>query len=511
MSQKNCLKEGDHFILEVNNESQQFYVAQKGQFVKLGKRQQFPVECMIGCQWGSIFEVDQDNQKLVQVEEPSCYIDPWLVNATEKSNMDIFQNDKNQQITQEEILKMKEDKVGGVQIVDALIAGSKTFVAKNEFSQQKYKNKKAKKYASWGVLRKPTAWSISEVYYRKNPARVYNLRSDTLSMLLSAANVRAGGRLLVIDACVGLVTGASLERMGGQGLVCQVQFNDRGQRALIPGDAVSKFNLSKQEMSVLRVITYNLLIKGRDEMLVDEEYVGYTDEGMTYNEPVQDLQLDSEDTPSSKLQHKFNSLDNNGLNSTQKTTASHEINNFSNLLQKNGTSEIQIDDKKIQNDDDELDNHEDLQQNQLQQKQNQIKEWTKPWPEVTPEEIQDMVSIGFDGVIIAAPSVNTFHLVELLTPFIMGSASIAIFSNYLEPLTECYGKMQDSKNYINLLIQEAWMREYQVLPARTRPPMTMEGTGGYFLMATKVIQEDTNDIQENVDVSKDTKKQKIRK
>ena len=42
---------------------------------------------------------------------------------------------------------------------------------------------------------------------------------DSLGQLLSWANVHSGSKLLVVESCIGLVVGAVLERMGGQGTV----------------------------------------------------------------------------------------------------------------------------------------------------------------------------------------------------------------------------------------------------------------------------------------------------
>lgn len=39
---------------------------------------------------------------------------------------------------------------------------------------------------------------------------------------------------------------------------------------------------------------------------------------------------------------------------------------------------------------------------------------------------------------------------------------------------------------VQLQLSETWMREYQVLPQRTHPLMTMSGTGGYLLTGYKV-------------------------
>lgn len=41
------------------------------------------------------------------------------------------------------------------------------------------------------------------------------LRIDTLSQVITMANVRAGNKMVVMETCQGLLIGATLERMGG--------------------------------------------------------------------------------------------------------------------------------------------------------------------------------------------------------------------------------------------------------------------------------------------------------
>lgn len=43
-----------------------------------------------------------------------------------------------------------------------------------------------------------------------------DLRPDALSQILTLANVRAYSKLVVMEQCQGLVTGAVLDRMGGK-------------------------------------------------------------------------------------------------------------------------------------------------------------------------------------------------------------------------------------------------------------------------------------------------------
>lgn len=61
----------------------------------------------------------------------------------------------------------------------------------------------------------PTVHNISEYNFEKQASKVRDLRPDTLSQMMSYANVRPGGKLLVVEDLHGMVVGAAVERMGG--------------------------------------------------------------------------------------------------------------------------------------------------------------------------------------------------------------------------------------------------------------------------------------------------------
>jgi tRNA (adenine-N(1)-)-methyltransferase non-catalytic subunit len=67
---------------------------------------------------------------------------------------------------------MSREGAKGDEIIEALIANSKTFDKKFQLSQEKYKLKKQKKYAPKLLLRRPFARSICEAYFKKYPARI---------------------------------------------------------------------------------------------------------------------------------------------------------------------------------------------------------------------------------------------------------------------------------------------------------------------------------------------------
>lgn len=132
-----------------------------------------------------------------------------------------------QGLTQEEIIRMKEDGTSAEDIIAALTANNATFVNKTEFSQEKYKRRKSKKYGVHVCVRRPTATSICEAMYVKHPGKIGGLRVDTLALMLSLANVGAYARVLIVETCGGLVTGAVAERLGGFGSITTAYLGDK--------------------------------------------------------------------------------------------------------------------------------------------------------------------------------------------------------------------------------------------------------------------------------------------
>lgn len=62
----------------------------------------------------------------------------------------------------------------------------------------------------------PTVHNICEFNFEKLAAKIRDIRPDTLSQIMAMANVRPGGRLLVVEDVHGLIVAAAVERMGGE-------------------------------------------------------------------------------------------------------------------------------------------------------------------------------------------------------------------------------------------------------------------------------------------------------
>lgn len=89
--------------------------------------------------------------------------------------------------------------------------------------------------------------AFCQVMFDKAPAGIWNLRPDSLSLLLSLANVAAHSRTLLLDNCQGLLAAACAERMCGHGVLCCV--GTGGKAPALSG--LRQLNLGQQQRAVV--------------------------------------------------------------------------------------------------------------------------------------------------------------------------------------------------------------------------------------------------------------------
>uniref|UniRef100_A0A3B4EVN6 tRNA (adenine(58)-N(1))-methyltransferase non-catalytic subunit TRM6 n=1 Tax=Pundamilia nyererei TaxID=303518 RepID=A0A3B4EVN6_9CICH len=93
-----------------------------------------------------------------------------------------------------------------------------------------------------------------------------------------------------------------------------------------------------------------------------------------------------------------------------------------------------------------------------------------------------------DGLVIASrfhPCPVLLGLLKFLSP----SRPFVVYSQYIEPLIECFKKLKECGGTVNLRLTDTWLRHYQVLPDRTHPLLLMSGGGGYLLSGTTVATD----------------------
>jgi hypothetical protein len=92
-----------------------------------------------------------------------------------------------------------------------------------------------------------------------------------------------------------------------------------------------------------------------------------------------------------------------------------------------------------------------------------------------------------DSLILVTKYDPTITLLQLF-PYLAPSSPFVIYCEFIEPLTECFYNIQKNPFLlsINLRLSDTWMREYQILPNRTHPAMSMSQSGGFILTGIKL-------------------------
>ncbi|XP_062185795.1 uncharacterized protein LOC133889295 [Phragmites australis] len=379
-----------------------------------------------------------------------------------RDNRSLVDNNTAQNLSSDDIEAMKRDGASGDEIVEALIANSSTFGKKTVFSQEKYKLNKQKKYAPKVLLRRPSTRSICETYFKKSPARIGFMRVDTLSLLLSMANIGAYSDVLVVDMVGGLVVGAVAERLGGTGYVCSTYLG----KAPSSIDIIRMYNLSGDMASrIVQAPLSNLCLlqnSGNTPSVLN---------GSTEGEAVEPIVVSAEDTQLSLAQQGDTAVSDEKPQLSTEQPIDMEV------------SEPSLDEHPVQDVNFSLD-CKDNDGNSIASKS------LKPGKAPSPEKLEYWKEHGFSSLIVAAPGHEVESLVADLLPLLSYSAPFAIYHQYLETLATCMHSLQVSKMAIGLQISEPWLREYQVLPSRTHPHMQMNAFGGYILSGIRIHNTD---------------------
>ncbi|XP_048440263.1 tRNA (adenine(58)-N(1))-methyltransferase non-catalytic subunit trm6-like [Pyrus x bretschneideri] len=428
--------DGCSVLLDINDGDRLVFARlSAGAKVKIGNKN-CSLQPLIGCPFGSFFRVENGAEgpylaRYTLSTEGNNVPEKGEIQSVDefRDNRALVDNNKAQSLTGEDINAIRQQGATGDEIVEALIANSATFEMKTVFSQEKYRLKKQKKYAPIVLMRRPFTRSICEAYLKKYPNKIGFLRMDTLSLLLSMANVSANSDVLVVDMVGGLLTGAVAERLGGMGYVCNTYLGG-----------------SPYSMDIARIFNFGDEICKR---IVKSPLTDLLSFQNGLPKPV------SQDTDSCNMEFRPNGQIFSAVSTEEVTLTSENV--ISEPVPESTSSPVI-----------------------------KISKPAKLGENAPQEIISSWKENGFSSLIIAAPELDAWGLVKEILPLMSNSAPFAIFQQYLQPLATCMHNLQQGKMAIGMQISEPWLREYQVLPSRTHPCMQMNGFGGYILSGTKI-------------------------
>ncbi|KAL7412032.1 Gcd10p family-domain-containing protein [Mrakia frigida] len=226
-SRTNVIQSGDQVMLKLPSGLIKMIEVKGEKTISLGKFGSFPSSALLNQPYGITYQI-------VEPTEPGAK--PTLralkgegladVEDTMATNELIEEGNEQQLLTDEEIKALKASGASAQDIIAKQIERHTAFHLKTDYSKEKYKKRKEKKFGRSFRPLAPTVPNLLSYHVDRQASYVMNLREDTFAQLLSFANIRSGGRYLVVDDCGGLVVGGILERMGGKGKIMTFSDSD---------------------------------------------------------------------------------------------------------------------------------------------------------------------------------------------------------------------------------------------------------------------------------------------
>ncbi|XP_067933661.1 tRNA (adenine(58)-N(1))-methyltransferase non-catalytic subunit TRM6-like [Watersipora subatra] len=216
------IEDGDFVILKKES-SMRVVQAKKNGRPFIFERTKFRLDNIFGKPYGTQFEIDKKSSQLVLREDDFSITDalPETSSGLDNRNL-VSANEENQNLGKDEIHALRNDGLTGDEVMTELIKNSATFTQKTKFSQEKWIKKKKKRHMNVYTVLRPSVRLVADMHYQKDPAKICFLRMDTLAQVLTIGNVQSTSKVLLVEACQGLLAGAILDRLNDKG--CLTQF-----------------------------------------------------------------------------------------------------------------------------------------------------------------------------------------------------------------------------------------------------------------------------------------------
>ncbi|XP_051501360.1 tRNA (adenine(58)-N(1))-methyltransferase non-catalytic subunit TRM6 isoform X1 [Myxocyprinus asiaticus] len=428
---------GDYIVLRRGDVFKSVQIEQKKKVIF--EKQWFFLDNAVGQLYGTMFEIEAGGSlKLKAAKRTGNSVGNEESKEAGQDNRHIVDDGRSQKLTRDDIETLKEQGLKGQEIVQQLIDNSTTFKDKTEFAQEKYIKKKKKKYESDVTVLKPSTRLLAMMYHGREPGKICHLRYDTLAQMLTLGNIHAGSKIIVFETCAGLVLGSVMERMGGYGSVIQMYPGGGPTRAGMESFGFpSHFHDTLHEFPMCKV---NALLAGT-------------------------LELSEKD------------VDSQASGNGQSDSSQETLGVLEEKSSKPQSMEVSTDPEE----ETKRAERERLREQRAQEKKVKMEEKRKKLASAAAQ----LEGRNADGLVIA----SRFHPCPVLLgmlKFVAPSRPFVVYSQYREPLIECYTKLREQGGAISLRLTDSWLRHYQVLPNRTHPMLLMSGGGGYLLSGMTV-------------------------
>ncbi|XP_053601094.1 tRNA (adenine(58)-N(1))-methyltransferase non-catalytic subunit TRM6 [Plodia interpunctella] len=431
------IKIGDYLIIQKQNYRKLHKFTKPNSSINLG-RDSVNLSGIEGCPYFSVFKMislggKRNKEYILERTDAAVNLkDEIDVKVSGNDNRNILDDGRSQKLSAAEIEELKCDAVKASDIVETLITNSNTFHNKTEFSQEKYLKKKEKKYFEYLQVVRPNLRLITEVMYRLDPGKIQGIRIDTLSQIMTLSNIQSEGVHLLYDSgSNGLVAAALLSAIGA---------NTNGKLVhMHPGNMSQKqgllaMNFSEEHLCrCISVNVYSVLRQFHQGCDVNVS-IDLADSNYEKNKLKRKAPNDNKDINEPK--NKMQKVENGDEKSTENINISN-------------SSDLQIEPKKPK--------------------------WH--FDNIT---ASDLLKEKVDSLIITCKE-DPLSIFKELVEFVKPGRPFVVYYPVVEPLLQLYLTLRSYSNVAALKITCNWMRNYQVLPERTHPEVTMNCSSGFLL------------------------------
>ncbi|XP_056284742.1 tRNA (adenine(58)-N(1))-methyltransferase non-catalytic subunit TRM6 isoform X2 [Pseudoliparis swirei] len=445
------IKAGDYVVLKRGDIFKAVQIQPKKKV--MFEKQWFLPDSAVGQLYGSTFDVAPGGT--LQPRKPKDTESSTDTKEAGTDNRNILDDGKSQKLTRDDIEILKGQGLKDQEIIQQLVDNSSTFRDKTKYAQDKYIKKKKKKYENTVTVLRPSCRILAMMYHGREPGKICHMRYDMLAQMLTLANIHAGSKVLVFETCAGLVLGAVMERMGGYGSVIQMFPGGGPVRAGVESFGFpAHFHDTLHEFPICHV---NALLAGT----------------LDTKEPADDSKPSA--VAAEEERNPPEAEPASGPEEPKMETEPTEPTSFPEELKMESNSGAE----KIK--DPEMEEREKRIEAKAQERKAKQEEKRKKLASAAAL----LEGRNADGLVIASrfhPCPVLLGLIKFLSP----SRPFVVYSQYKEPLIECFTKLKEHGGTVNLRLTDTWLRRYQVLPNRTHPLLLMSGAGGFILSGTTV-------------------------
>lgn len=460
MNQNQTIKFGDYLIIQRQGYTKLHKIKPRGT-ITLGK-DVIELDNIVGHKYYETFRmiVKPGSKRLYTLKGVDELTTKNQLNIEQSGvdNRNIIDDGNSQGLTKDEIEKLRDQAVSSSDIVEKLIANSRTFSSKTEYSQEKYLKKKEKKYFEYIQVRKPSIRLLAQMFYRQDPVKTLGIRIDDLSQILTYANIQSDGKFLLYDSGTsGLIPSAIMNSIGA---------NTCGQLVHAhPGNECQKaafLAMQFPQEQVDRCIHVNLYSVLRCFYQESGNSVKRDESGKKQNQ-------DEEKGNSENVNQNSHNEDNakcSGSNS--ESTPTHEVDQ--NSQNDKNTKQSDMTSRKRK--------HSESDSNET----NTVVK--RPHWQLENEKACQILQEKVDSIVVVAKE-HPMSIVKELLPFLKSGRTLVVFSLVKEPLQDLYFYLKNRTDFIGVRLSNNFMRNYQVLPERTHPEVIMN-FGGFILSGYKL-------------------------